>query len=66
MKCFNCDSIIQSAEIPCPKCGYMYSETQRYCPNSNFGLCQITEIPCREGISWQRCSIKNKADNESW
>ena len=66
-KCFACGEPLYNMQMPCPKCGYKFSAGDtRYCPNSNFGLCQITEIPCSKGNKWQTCEIKNKADKESW
>ena len=66
-KCFVCGEPIYNYLRPCPKCGYQFSAgDNKTCPNSRFGLCQITEIPCKEGINWQMCNVKNKADSESW
>lgn len=65
-KCFACGEPIYNNNIPCPKCGYKFSAgDNRYCPNSNFGKCCITESICAYGIGWQTCPTKNKADNES-
>lgn len=66
MKCFNCGTNIINSSVPCPKCGYKFSaDDTRYCPNSTFGLCTISEIPCTYGVGWQTCPVKVKADNES-
>ena len=65
MKCFACGNLIRSAEAACPHCGYKFTaDDSRYCPNSKFGLCQITEILCSKGIRWQTCEVKAKADRE--
>lgn len=63
--CFACGSPIYNTAVPCPKCGYKFSDDIRYCPNMRFGLCTITEIPCTEGTFWQTCPIKNNVDKES-
>ena len=66
MKCFACGEIIYNLDLPCPKCGYKFTaDESKHCPNSKFGLCGITEIPCTYGLNWNTCGIKNKADNES-
>ena len=66
MRCFDCGEYIYNSSVPCPKCGYMFTaDNARYCPNSVFGLCSISEIPCTYGISCQTCPIKAKADQES-
>ena len=64
--CLACGEEIYNYQMPCPKCGYKFSAgDNRYCPNNKYGICQVTEIPCREGIRWATCGIKNKADSES-
>lgn len=66
LKCFSCGSPIYNSRIPCPKCGYSFTAADnRYCPNMNYGICSITEIPCKEGINYATCAVKNKADTES-
>ena len=65
-KCFACGEPIYNPELPCMKCGYKFDAGDNtYCPNNNFGLCSITEIPCTYGTKWNTYGIKNKADNES-
>ena len=65
-RCFACNQPIKSAAVPCPHCGYKFTaDDDRYCPNMNFGLCRISEIPCTYGISWQTCPTKNKVEEES-
>ena len=65
-KCFACGEPIYNLDLPCPKCGYKFDAGEdKYCPNSNFGLCSVTEIPCTFGLNWNICRIKNKVDNES-
>lgn len=66
LTCFSCGAVIQNSLVPCPKCGYKYTaDDNRYCPNMHYGLCKITEMPCREGINYATCAIKNKVDRES-
>lgn len=66
-KCFACGAPTYNPQRPCPKCGYSFTAADtRYCPNMNYGICQITENPCKEGINYALCAIKNKADEESF
>ena len=66
-KCFACGEPLYNRQLPCPKCGYKFNANDnKDCPNSHFGLCRITEIPCTKGIRWQMCEVKIKADKESW
>lgn len=65
IRCFACDEPIYNYNLPCPKCGYRFSDEQRYCPDADYGICSVTGIPCKEGINWGTCGIKNKLDKES-
>lgn len=65
-KCFACGAPIYNKNFACPNCGYKFTAgDNRYCPNMNFGLCSITEIPCTLGVDWHKCSIKEKAEKDS-
>ncbi len=63
MNCFVCGKPITNSEVNCPHCGYRFTvDDNRYCPNSRFGVCSVTENMCTKGINFQECPIKIELD----
>ena len=65
MYCFACGKPINNPNINCPHCGYRFTvDSSKYCPNSKYGVCQITENMCNRGINFQECPIKIELDRK--
>ena len=65
MNCFACGKPILDPNKNCPHCGYRFTvDDNRICPNSKYGVCQITENMCTRGISYQNCPTKIELDRE--
>ena len=66
MFCFACKKPIRTQSVNCPHCGYRFTvDENNYCPNSNYGVCSITENMCTRGTQFQLCPTKLEADKNS-
>lgn len=67
MICFACGEEIDSYYAECPYCKYKFTDDGDYsCPNSDEGICLITENYCNMGSDYNFCEIKQEIEKNSF